>query len=262
MVQNKKSKKEIEKEKQRKKTIIICSIGAFFILALIALLIIVLITQSGGEQKDSSSQASSQMSVTDTALNSEASASGQSIPDADISDVIDTSKTYFADINIKDYGKITVELNYDAAPRTVKNFVSLAQAKFYNGLTFHRIIDGFMMQGGDPLGNGTGGSETNLYGEFSENGYTDNTLSHKKGAISMARATDYNSASSQFFIVQDDSAASTLDGKYACFGYVTDGLELVDKICKDAQPTDNNGTISKEQQPVIESITIRTEDKA
>ena len=137
------------------------------------------------------------------------------------------------------------------------NFVNLAQNGFYDGLTFHRIIEGFMMQGGDPNGDGTGGSDRNIVGEFSENGY-DNTLSHTRGAISMARSNDYNSASSQFFIVHEDNTES-LDGKYAAFGYVTEGMDIVDEICESANPTDENGTIAAEDQPVINTITIRTE---
>ena len=162
--------------------------------------------------------------------------------------------TYYADIVVKDYGTITVELNGNVAPITVDNFVSLAQDGFYNGLTFHRIMAGFMMQGGDPLGNGTGGSETKIEGEFSQNGH-ENPLSHTRGTISMARAKDPNSASSQFFIVHEDSVF--LDGQYAAFGYVTEGMDVVDAVCADAQPTDDNGTIPAEAQPVISSITIR-----
>ena len=113
-----------------------------------------------------------------------------------------------------------------------------------------------MMQGGDPNGNGTGGSNTNIVGEFSDNGY-DNNLSHTRGAISMARSNDYNSASSQFFIVHEDS--TYLDGQYAVFGYVTEGLEVVDKVCAEAKPIDNNGTIETAEQPIITSITMREE---
>ena len=164
------------------------------------------------------------------------------------------SKTYYADIVIADYGTITVELNGEAAPITVENFVSLAKEGFYDGLTFHRIMEGFMMQGGDPEGNGTGGSETTIKGEFSENG-VQNDLSHTRGAISMARSMDKDSASSQFFIVHQDS--TFLDGSYAAFGYVTEGMEVVDAICEAAKPIDNNGTIPAENQPVITSITIR-----
>lgn len=171
--------------------------------------------------------------------------------------VLDTSTEldgkHHAEIVVKDYGEIDVELDADTAPITVTNFVKLAQEGFYDGLTFHRIIDGFMMQGGDPLGNGTGGSEETIKGEFSENGVT-NDISHKKGVISMARSSDPDSASSQFFIVQSDS--TFLDGQYAAFGYVTDGQDIVDKICAEAQPSDDNGTIPAEDQPVIERITI------
>lgn len=171
--------------------------------------------------------------------------------------VLDTdtelSGKHHAEIVIKDYGQIDVELDADAAPVTVTNFVKLVQEGFYDGLTFHRIMDGFMMQGGDPLGNGTGGSEETIKGEFSENGVK-NDLSHTRGAISMARSSAMDSASSQFFIVQTDS--TFLDGQYAAFGYVTEGMDIVDQICKEAEPTDDNGTIPSGEQPVIETIKI------
>ena len=117
-------------------------------------------------------------------------------------------------------------------------------------------MEGFMMQGGDPLGTGMGGSDNNIVGEFTSNGH-DNPISHTRGTISMARSGMPNSASSQFFIVHQDS--TFLDGDYAAFGAVTEGIEIVDKICTDAKPTDNNGTIPAEEQPVINSVTIRTE---
>ena len=161
--------------------------------------------------------------------------------------------THHAEIEIQDYGTITVELDGDAAPITVQNFMDLANAGFYDGLTFHRIISGFMMQGGDPHGNGTGGSENTIKGEFSANG-VENPLSHTRGAISMARAQAPDSASSQFFICHADS--TFLDGQYACFGYVTDGMDVVDAVCEAAQPTDDNGTIPADQQPVITAIRI------
>ena len=162
--------------------------------------------------------------------------------------------TYTADIVIRDYGTITVELDGDSAPITVGNFVTLARDGFYDGLTFHRIIEGFMMQGGDPNGNGSGGSGKNIKGEFLYNG-VDNPLSHTRGAISMARGDKPDSASSQFFIVHED--ALSLDGLYAVFGYVTEGMDVVDAVCAAAKPIDNNGTIPAAEQPVIESITIR-----
>lgn len=162
----------------------------------------------------------------------------------------------YADIEIEEYGTITVALAKEFAPATVENFVSLAESGFYDGLTFHRIMEGFMMQGGDPKGNGTGGSDSTIFGEFEQNGF-DNPLSHTRGAISMARAQAFNSASSQFFIVHENS--EFLDGAYAVFGYVTEGMEIVDQICEESEPTDNNGTIPREEQPVITAITIRTE---
>ncbi len=170
----------------------------------------------------------------------------------------DPNLIYYADINIKDYGVITVKLDQSAAPKTVGNFISLAQSGFYDGLTFHRIIEGFMMQGGDPDGDGTGGAEKTVAGEFSANGHN-NPISHKRGVISMARANDYNSASSQFFIVHEDSEDS-LDGKYAAFGHVISGIEVVDKICENV-PQGYNGAVAEADRPVIESITIRTEPK-
>lgn len=159
----------------------------------------------------------------------------------------------YADIDIEGYGVITVALDGESAPETVKNFVTLAESGFYDGLTFHRIIEGFMMQGGDPNGDGTGGAETTVTGEFSANGI-ENNLSHTRGAVSMARSNDYDSASSQFFIVQQDS--TYLDGNYAVFGYVTSGMDIVDEICANAEPIDDNGLIAPEEQPVIRSIRI------
>lgn len=156
-------------------------------------------------------------------------------------------------ITVRDYGTITVELDADAAPITVQNFLDLADSGFYDGLTFHRIMEGFMIQGGDPEGTGMGGSDKTIKGEFSANG-VENPLSHTRGAISMARSSAMDSASSQFFIVQKDS--TFLDKQYACFGYVTDGMDVVDAIAADAQPTDGNGTIPADQQPVIESVKV------
>ncbi|MDO4271049.1 MAG: peptidylprolyl isomerase [Eubacteriales bacterium] len=160
---------------------------------------------------------------------------------------------HHAEIVIKNYGTVKLELDGDAAPLTVRNFMDLAEAGFYDGLTFHRIIEGFMMQGGDPLGSGQGGAEKQIKGEFAANG-VDNPLSHTRGAVSMARSDDYDSASSQFFIVHQDS--TRLDGQYACFGYVTDGMDVVDDICTSVPVADENGTVPPDSQPVIESVTI------
>lgn len=156
-------------------------------------------------------------------------------------------------INVKDYGTITVELDAEHAPITVENFLKLAKDGFYDGLTFHRIMKGFMIQGGDPLGTGMGGSDEMIKGEFSSNG-VENPISHTRGTISMARSQQKDSASSQFFIVHEDS--TFLDGDYAAFGHVTEGMDVVDKICEDIQAEDNNGTVLAENQPVIESIEV------
>ena len=160
---------------------------------------------------------------------------------------------YNVDIVVKDYGTISVELDADAAPITVTNFVKLVKEGFYDGLTFHRIIKGFMIQGGDPLGNGTGGSDQTIKGEFASNGIQ-NPISHERGVISMARSMDNDSASSQFFIMHEDS--DFLDGNYAAFGHVTNGIEIVDKICEDTSDQDSNGTVAKQDQPIIESIKV------
>lgn len=158
-----------------------------------------------------------------------------------------------AEIDVKDYGVIKVDLYNDLAPITVANFVKLAKEGFYDGLTFHRIISGFMIQGGDPEGTGMGGSDETIKGEFSSNGVA-NPLKHTRGVISMARSMDPNSASSQFFIMHED--APHLDGEYAGFGKVTEGIEIVDKICEDTKVEDSNGTVLKENQPIINSIKI------
>ena len=160
---------------------------------------------------------------------------------------------HHVEIEVQDYGTIAVELDGDAAPITVDNFLKLAKEGFYDGLTFHRIIDGFMIQGGDPRGDGTGGSDETVVGEFAENG-VENPISHVRGTVSMARSSDKNSASSQFFIVQTDS--TYLDGQYAAFGHVTDGMDIVDAICKNTRTTDRNGTVAPENQPVITEVRV------
>lgn len=132
-------------------------------------------------------------------------------------------------IDVKDFGTIKVELDEEAAPITVQNFVELVEDGFYDGLIFHRIINGFMIQGGCPNGTGTGGSGHNIVGEFSANGIA-NPIKHERGVISMARAMDPNSASSQFFIMHED--APHLDGQYAAFGKVVEGMDVVDKIAE------------------------------
>ncbi len=155
-----------------------------------------------------------------------------------------------AEIKVKDFGTIIVELYYDKAPNTVSNFVSLANSSFYNGLIFHRIINGFMIQGGSPDGTASGSPDYKIAGEFSANGFNKNDISHKRGVISMARASAYDSAESQFFICHQDS--SRLDGEYAAFGAVIEGMDVVDKIA--AVTTDLND--KPFDNVVIESITV------
>ena len=157
------------------------------------------------------------------------------------------------EISIKDYGVIQLELDSTAAPITVENFTKLVKEGFYTDLTFHRIISGFMIQGGDPNGDGTGGAKETIKGEFASNGVP-NPIKHERGVISMARSMNPDSASSQFFIMHED--APYLDGEYAAFGHVTSGIEVVDKICANVPVQDRNGTVLKEDQPVIEYIKI------
>ena len=156
-------------------------------------------------------------------------------------------------IEVQDYGTIKAVLYGEAAPITVENFVKLAGEGFYDGLTFHRIIDGFMIQGGDPKGNGTGGSDQTIKGEFAQNGF-DNPIQHLRGVLSMARSSMPDSASSQFFIMHEVSP--WLDGAYAAFGCVTEGIEVVDAICQKTPVTDGNGTVAKANQPKIVSIKV------
>lgn len=162
-------------------------------------------------------------------------------------------------IEVENYGTINAVLYGETAPITVANFAKLAGEGFYDGLTFHRIISGFMIQGGDPNGNGTGGSDENIKGEFSLNGF-ENPIAHKRGVLSMARSSAPDSASSQFFIMH--AAAPHLDGSYAAFGCVTDGIDVVDAICQNTPVTDGNGSVAKANQPKILSVKVteRTEN--
>lgn len=161
---------------------------------------------------------------------------------------------HHARIEVEGYGTIEVTLNANVAPITVSNFCHLAADGFYDGLTFHRVVPGFMIQGGDPSGDGTGGSEKTITGEFASNG-VENSIPHTRGTISMARASDPDSASSQFFIMQETTPS--LDGEYAAFGTVTSGMEVVDAICEKVPVADEqSGYVAPEDQPVISSVEI------
>lgn len=161
------------------------------------------------------------------------------------------------EIEMEDGSKMVLELYPEYAPKTVENFVSLAKEGFYDGIIFHRIMKGFMIQGGDPDGNGTGGSKNKIKGEFSENGFKKNTLKHTRGVISMARSAEPDSASSQFFIMHDDSPF--LDGKYAAFGKLIEGEETLDKIAQ--TPVSKNPYSGEASVPKVEvkiaKVTVR-----
>ena len=153
-------------------------------------------------------------------------------------------------MTIKDYGDVLLELDKGQAPITVQNFLDLVNSGFYDGISFHRIIKGFMMQGGDPQGDGFGGSEKTIKGEFEYNGVKNN-ISHTRGTISMARSDDPDSASSQFFIVQEDH--TELDGYYAAFGHVVTGMDVIDKVIEDFG-TEEDTTLPEGKRPIIQSI--------
>ena len=231
----------------------------FSIIAIMAL-VVCMFAGCGSKKSNTSSNANSGTSSSESAKQEETAvpeSTESTDAGSDISSSDDTkqlSGKHHVVIKVKKYGNIKVELDADTAPISVTNFVNLAKKGFYDGLTFHRIIDGFMIQGGDPSGDGTGASDETIKGEFSDNG-VENNISHVRGTISMARSSENDSASSQFFIVQSDS--TYLDGQYAGFGTVTSGMDIVDKICKDTPVTDSNGTVEKENQPVIEKITVK-----
>ena len=160
-------------------------------------------------------------------------------------------------LEIANYGTIKIELYPEYAPNTVANFVNLIEKGFYDGLTFHRLVPGFVLQGGDPEGNGTGGPGYTIDGEFKANGYEKNTLSHDKGVISMARSSDYDSAGSQFFIVLDDSAKYSLDNLYAGFGKVIEGMDIIEKI-EESEEIENNITGALAENITITKVTVDT----
>ena len=238
-----------------KKSYIIIGVVVVVMLAAIGIYAVI---NSNSQSKKQLEENSTNIEGTTNTENSTKENKDENIQNNQISNESEENNMYstgkhHAEIVVKNYGTIALELDADVAPITVENFANLVNEGFYNGLTFHRIISGFMIQGGDPLGNGTGGSSKTIKGEFASNGVK-NSISHVRGTISMARSSMPNSASSQFFIVHQDS--TFLDGKYAAFGTVTSGMEVVDKICADTAVEDDNGTVAKNNQPVIEKITI------
>ena len=207
---------------------------------------------SASSSGSSSSSSSSKSSDSSSGSSSNASADSSCITSVSADDAYGTG-THHATIEVENYGTIELALNANVAPITVSNFCNLANEGFYDGLTFHRIIKDFMIQGGDPNGDGTGGSSQCIKGEFSQNGVT-NPISHVRGTISMARSSAYDSGSSQFFIMH--KTTTSLDGQYAAFGNVTSGMEVVDAIAENTPVQDSNGTVASADQPKITKITI------
>ncbi len=219
----------------------VSGIGLVIVLSIIAMYIY-------GTYGKSTGSASSQQS---NAASSSAQSNEQETQGKDEQTIKEGAKP-MVEIVMENGKKIVLELYPEYAPKTVENFVGLVKKGFYDGLTFHRIISGFMIQGGDPKGTGMGGSDTTIPGEFSQNGFTQNTLKHTRGVISMARSGDPNSASSQFFIMHADYPS--LDGGYAAFGKVVTGLEVVDELAK--TPVNGDSPVNK---PVIKKISLISE---
>ena len=211
-----------------------------------------------GSSSSSSSGSSSSSKSSDSSSSSSGSSSSSTSADSSCITSVSAddaygSGTHHATIEVESYGTIELALNANVAPITVSNFCNLANEGFYDGLTFHRIIKDFMIQGGDPNGDGTGGSSQCIKGEFSQNGVT-NPISHVRGTISMARSSAYDSGSSQFFIMH--KTTTSLDGQYAAFGNVTSGMEVVDAIAENTPVQDSNGTVASADQPKITKITV------
>lgn len=202
-------------------------------------------TEASGESGSSSSSSSS------SSTSSSSGSMSETLKEFSSEELL--SGKHHVEMDIQDHGTVALELDADQAPVSVTNFIDLAKQGFYDGLTFHRIINSQFVQGGDPLGNGTGGPGYTIKGEFAANG-VNNTLSHTRGAISMARTSNYDGGGCQFFIMDSDYTA--FDGQYACFGYVTDGMDYIDEICNLTEMQDANGTIAPEDQPVISAVRV------
>ena len=232
-IQKQQSKKK-NPEPNRKAMIIVFSLIA----ALIVLIIAGFVIDAAQKGKFSGNYSSTELTSDENEVQNET-------PDVDKSLLLEITDTERKNVKFKmtDGQEFTICVYPDVAPQTAQNFLNLARDGFYDGLTFHRIIEGFMAQGGDPEGTGFGGSERNIYGEFAANGYN-NTLLHDRGVVSMARAQDYNSASSQFFICYSDEYSMSLDGQYAAFGEVVEGMEVVDSFL--SAGTDENDRPLKE----------------
>ena len=246
-------------QESKRQTLIVCAVAVAVVLLAIVLALVLggvdKTTDSGKEtQSGTVTTAPSNQTTTDPGkLNADMTAIKAEIDSMSVSDFTETTETTeYVKLTIKHYGDVVVRLRSDIAPLTVDNFQKLVGEGFYNGLTFHRIVQGFMIQGGDPKGDGTGGSGTTIKGEFKINGIQ-NDLSHVAGVISMARlSSPYDSATSQFFICNADASAS-LDGKYAGFGYVVAGLDVVLTVSEVEVKANASGT---ENSVPVEPVVI------
>lgn len=247
-------------QESRRQTLIVCLVAVAVVLVAIILALVLggvdknTTTTDGKETKPSTQTTAPSASTTDPGkLNADMTAIKAEIDSMEVVDFTETTETTeYVKLTIKHYGDVVIRLRSDIAPITVANFQSLVAKGFYNGLTFHRIMQGFMIQGGDPKGDGTGGSDTTIKGEFKING-VQNDLSHITGVISMARKSmPYDSATSQFFICNADASAS-LDGKYAGFGYVVAGLDVVLTVSEVEVKANASGT---ENSVPVEPVVI------
>ena len=241
-------------QESKRQTMAVCLVAAA-----VVILALVLALALGGIDKTSDGSGTTTTTATTTAgqttstvePNADMTAIKAEIDSMEVADFTETIKTTeYVKLTIKHYGDVVIRLRSDIAPITVANFQKLVGEGFYNGLTFHRIYKGFMMQGGDPKGDGTGGSGTSIKGEFKING-VQNDLSHITGVISMARrSTPYDSATSQFFICNAD-ASKSLDGSYAAFGYVVAGLDVVLTVSEVEVKANASGENSLPLEPVV-----------
>ena len=246
-------------QESKRQTLIVCLVAVAVVLVAIILALVLggvdkNTTTDGKETKPSTQTTAPSASTTDPGkLNADMTAIKAEIDSMEVVDFTETTETTeYVKLTIKHYGDVVIRLRSDIAPITVANFQSLVAKGFYNGLTFHRIMQGFMIQGGDPKGDGTGGSDTTIKGEFKING-VQNDLSHIAGVISMARKSmPYDSATSQFFICNADASAS-LDGKYAGFGYVVAGLDVVLTVSEVEVKANASGT---ENSVPVEPVVI------
>ena len=255
---------EEKKKKQQQNRVVYGALGALLLLIVIGVIIAVVVSNAGKpkEKTPETEEVTGQTDARNAPAMSEIDLSNVDDPSVftvseEPTDYVRLTVRYTAKDGVEKDGNIYIRLFPDVAPETVANFKTLVGQGFYNGLTFHRVYPGFMIQGGDPKGDGTGNSGTNIRGEFSANGF-ENNLSHVRGVLSMARGGDsMDSASCQFFIVHQDSAASSLDGRYAGFGYVVSGMDVVDAITG-IELESKTGSIDRVATSPVHPVTIES----